>query len=86
MMGRNVTIRDNNGGHYMSLQGYKTSKPVIIGKHVWICEGATIMQGVKIGDGAIIGAHSVVYSNVPPFSLVSGNPAKVVQTNVYWKY
>ena len=86
MMGRNVTIRDNNGNHYMSLQGYKTSKPVIIGKHVWICEGATIMQGVKIGDGAIIGAHSVVYSNVPPFSLVSGNPAKVVQTNVYWKY
>lgn len=86
MMGRNVTIRDNNGHHYMSLQGYKPSKPVIIGKHVWICEGATIMQGVKIGDGAIIGAHSVVYSNVPPFSLVSGNPAKVVQTNVYWKY
>lgn len=86
MMGRNVTIRDNNGHHYMSLQGYKESKPVIIGKHVWICEGATIMQGVKIGDGAIIGAHSVVYSNVPPFSLVSGNPAKVVETNVYWKY
>lgn len=86
MMGRHVTIRDNNGGHYLSVQGYKVSKPVIIGKHVWICEGATIMQGVKIGDGAIIGAHSVVYSNVPPFSLVSGNPAKVVQTNVYWKF
>ena len=85
-IGRNVTIRDNNGHHYLSMQGYKESKPVIIGKHVWICEGATIMQGVKIGDGAIIGAHSVVYSNVPAFSLVSGNPAKVVQRNVYWKY
>ncbi len=85
-IGRNVTIRDNNGHHYLSLQGYKESKPVIIGKHVWICEGATIMQGVKIGDGAIIGAHSVVYTNVPSFSLVSGNPAKVVQNNVYWKY
>jgi acetyltransferase-like isoleucine patch superfamily enzyme/coenzyme F420-reducing hydrogenase beta subunit len=85
-IGRNVTIRDNNGGHYMSIQGYKTSKPVIIGKHVWICEGATIMQGVKIGDGAIIGSHSVVYSNVPAFSLVSGNPARVVQTNIFWKY
>ena len=85
-IGRNVTIRDNNGHHYLSMQGYKESKPVIIGKHVWICEGATIMQGVKIGDGAIIGAHSVVYSNVPAFSLVSGNPAKVVQKDVYWKY
>lgn len=85
-IGRNVTIRDNNGNHYISMQGYKTSKPVIIGKHVWICEGATIMQGVKIGDGAIIGAHSVVYTNVPPFCLVSGNPAKVVEKNVYWKH
>ena len=85
-IGRNVTIRDNNGHHYLSMQGYKESKPVVIGKHVWICEGATIMQGVKIVDGAIIGAHAVVYSNVPAFSLVSGNPAKVVQTNIYWKY
>lgn len=85
-IGRNVTIRDNNGYHYLSTQGYKVSKPVIIGKHVWLCEGCTIMQGVKIGDGAIIGAHSVVYNNIPPYSLVSGNPAKVVQTDVHWKY
>jgi acetyltransferase-like isoleucine patch superfamily enzyme/coenzyme F420-reducing hydrogenase beta subunit len=85
-IGRNVTIRDNNGGHYLSQQGYKNMRPVIIGNHVWLCEGCTIMAGVKIGDGAIIGAHSVVYSNVPPFSLVSGNPAKVVETNIYWKF
>lgn len=85
-IGRHVTIRDNNGGHYLSCQGYKVSKPVIIGKHVWLCESCTIMQGVKIGDGAIVGAHSVVYTNVPPNSLVSGNPAKVVQTDIYWKY
>ena len=85
-MGRNVTIRDNNGNHYISINGYKVSKPVRIGNHVWICEGATIMQGVKIGDGAIIGAHAVVYSNVPAYTMVSGNPAKVVEKNIYWKY
>lgn len=85
-MGRNVTIRDNNGNHYISINGYKESKPIKIGNHVWICEGATIMQGVKIGDGAIIGAHSVVYSNVPAYSMVSGNPARVVEENIYWKY
>lgn len=85
-IGRNVTIRDNNGGHYISLQGYKISKPVIIGNHVWLCESCTIMQGVKIGDGAIIGAHAVVTSNVPAYSLVAGNPAKVVQRDVCWKY
>jgi acetyltransferase-like isoleucine patch superfamily enzyme/coenzyme F420-reducing hydrogenase beta subunit len=86
MIGRNVTIRDNNGGHYLSQQGYKDTRPVIIGNHVWLCEGCTVMAGVRIGDGAIIGAQAVVYSNVPPFSLVSGNPAKVVETNIYWKY
>jgi acetyltransferase-like isoleucine patch superfamily enzyme/coenzyme F420-reducing hydrogenase beta subunit len=86
MMGRNVTIRDNNGDHYLSQQGYKNTRPVVIGNHVWLCEGCTIMPGVKIGDGAIVGAHSVVYTNVPANSLVSGNPAKVVQTDIFWKY
>ena len=85
-IGRNVTIRDNNGGHYLSVQGYKESRPVKIGNHVWLCEGCTIMPGAKIGDGAVIGAGAVVYGHIPPFSLVSGNPAKVVQTNIYWKF
>lgn len=86
MIGRNVTIRDNNGGHYMNLPGYKESRPVIIGDKVWLCEGCTIMPGVKIGDGAIIGAGSIVYSSVPPNTMVSGNPAKIVEKNVLWKY
>ena len=86
MMGRNVTIRDNNGGHYLSVQGYKESQPVKIGNHVWLCEGCTIMPGSTIGDGSIIGAGAVVYGKIPPNSLVSGNPAKVFQTNVQWKY
>ncbi len=86
MMGRNVTIRDNNGGHYLSVQGYKESQPVKIGNHVWLCEGCTIMPGAKIGDGAIIGAGSVVYGKIPPNCLASGNPARVIQTETYWKY
>ncbi|MDR1180523.1 MAG: Coenzyme F420 hydrogenase/dehydrogenase, beta subunit C-terminal domain [Bacteroidales bacterium] len=86
MMGRNITIRDNNGGHYLSQQGYKNTRSVVIGNHVWLCEGCTIMPGVKIGDGAIVGAHAVVYANVPAYSLVLGNPAKVVQTDIFWKY
>jgi Acetyltransferase (isoleucine patch superfamily) len=83
--GRNITIRDNNGDHYLNIPGYKDTAPVIIGDKVWLCESCTIMPGVKIGDGAIIGAHSVVYSNVPAHSLVSGNPAKVILNNVLWK-
>lgn len=86
MMGRNVTIRDNNGNHYLNRSGYKNSRPVIIGDKVWLCEGCTIMSGVKIGTGAIIGAHAVVTSNVPANAMVAGNPARIVDEDVLWKY
>lgn len=86
MMGRHVTIRDNNGGHWMNLPGYKNSKPVEIGDHVWLCEGCTIMPGVKIGTGAVVGAKAVVFNNVPANTLVTGNPAEVVCEQVEWKY
>lgn len=85
-IGRNVTIRDNNGNHYINRNGYKNSRPVVIGDKVWLCEGCTIMPGVKIGDGAIIGAHAFVTSNVPAHAVVSGNPAIVVDEDVLWKY
>ncbi len=86
MIGRNVTIRDNNGGHYLNRIGYRNTRPVIIGDKVWLCEQATIMPGVKIGDGAIVGACSFVTSNVPANCLVSGNPAQVVDKDILWKY
>lgn len=85
-IGRNVTIRDNNGEHYIDIPGYKTSSPIIIEDHVWLGEGCTILQGVKIGEGAVISARAVVSSNVPPHSIVSGNPAKVVQNDIRWKF
>ena len=85
-IGRGVTIRDNNGNHYINRSGYKNSKPVIIGDKAWLCEGCTIMPGVKIGAGAIIGAKAFVTSNVPPNSMVSGNPAVIVDEDVLWKY
>ena len=86
MIGRGVTIRDNNGNHYINRSGYKNSRPVIIGDKVWLCEGCTIMPGVKIGAGAIIGAHAFVTSNVPANALISGNPAVIVDEDVLWKY
>lgn len=86
ILGRNITIRDNNGDHFIAMRGYKVSRPIIIGQHVWLCEGATVMPGVKIGDGAIIGAKSLVLNNVPSFSLVTGNPAKIVEDGILWKY
>lgn len=85
-IGRGVTIRDNNGDHYINRCGYKNSRPVIIGDKAWLCEGCTIMPGVKIGPGAIIGAKAYVTSNVPANAMVSGNPAVIVDEDVLWKY
>lgn len=86
MIGRNVTIRDNNGSHFMNRSGCRNTRPVIIGEKAWLTEQCTIMPGVKIGDGAIIGARSFVASSVPDHTLVSGNPAQVVDEDILWKY
>ena len=51
----------------------------IIGNDVWIGQNATILPGVHIGDGAIIGASSVIGSNVAPYTIAIGNPAKALR-------
>lgn len=86
MLGRHITIRDNNGSHYMNRQGYRNTRPVIIGDKVWLTEQCTVMPGVKIGDGAIIGALSLVIRNVPAHCLASGHPAEVIDEDILWKY
>ncbi len=52
---------------------------IVIGDDVWIGYEAVIMQGVHIGDGAIIGARAVVTKNVPPYTIVGGVPAKEIR-------
>ena len=51
----------------------------VIGNDVWIGQNAVLLPGVTIGDGAIIGANSVVGSDVAPYTIVAGNPAKVIR-------
>ena len=51
----------------------------VIGNDVWIGQNARILPGVSIGDGAIIGAFSVVGHDVEPYSIVAGNPAKLIR-------
>jgi len=53
-------------------------RPVVIGSRCWIGARAIILKGVRIGDGAIVGAGSVVTRDVPAWSVVAGNPARVV--------
>lgn len=66
------------------LGDYKTKGDVVIGNDVWIGRGATILSGVWIGDGAVIGAEAVVASDVEPYSIVVGNPARCVKYRFLW--
>jgi acetyltransferase-like isoleucine patch superfamily enzyme len=59
----------------------KDIRPVRICRYAWIGNGAHIMKGVTIGEGAVIGANSVVINDIPPYSLALGNPAEVFFRN-----
>ena len=67
----------SSASHYL---GHPKSKGnVIIGNDVWIGAKAVILSGVSIGNGAVIGTHSVVTKDVPAYSIVAGNPAKHIK-------
>ena len=54
-------------------------RPIVLEDKVWIGINSTILQGVTIGYGAIVGAQSVVTRDVPPMTIVAGNPARIIK-------
>lgn len=72
------TISHNSGDIFspINMQGINVA-PVIIENNVWIGLGTKVLQGVRIGEGSIIGAGSLVTKDVPPYSIAYGTPAKV---------
>lgn len=66
----------------MRLQGFKNCEPITIEDDVWIGSRVTILPGVKVGKGAIIGAGAVVTKDVLPYTIVGGNPAKLIKSRV----
>ena len=71
----------NENGNYLKNKNWNfvNSQPIKIEDNVWIGTEALILKGVTVGEGAIIGARSVVTKDVPPYTLVAGNPAKVIK-------
>lgn len=64
---------------YFEEEFFSGKRDTVVGHDVWIGHGATIMPGVTLGHGAIVGTGSVVTKDVPPFTVVGGNPARVLK-------
>lgn len=86
MIAPNVVIVAFNHGYAddllpMALQSF-TEAPIYIEDDVWIASNCTIVKGIRIGKGSIIGANSFVNKDVPPFSIMGGVPAKLLRSRV----
>lgn len=85
LIAANVQIIDANG-HELSFDNVvnrintsSCGKPIVIEDNVWIGLNAVILPGVKVGRGSVIGANTVVSTDVPPMVIFSGNPGRVVK-------
>ena len=89
MNGANHQMNTVSTFPFYTLEGWNMNPPetedlqlrgdTVIGNDVWIGQNATILPGVKIGDGAIIGANSVIGSDVEAYTIVAGNPARIIR-------
>ena len=81
MIGPNVSLITS--GHPLEPSQRRAcvvAKPIAIERNVWIAAGATIIGGVTVGENSVVAAGSVVTKNVPPNTLVGGNPARVIRS------
>jgi acetyltransferase-like isoleucine patch superfamily enzyme len=81
LIGPNVSIV--TAGHPLEPSQRRTAtigRPIVIEQNVWIAAGATIIGGVTVGKNSVVAAASVVTKDVPPNTLVGGNPARVIRS------
>ena len=80
MIGPNVSIITTSHPIEPSQRRTVTiGKPIVIERNVWIAAGATIIGGVTIGENSVVAAGSVVTKDVPPNTVVGGNPARIIR-------
>lgn len=92
LLGGNVVVRDSDG-HLVydlpqndDLQIHQSEKAVHIGNHVWIGNEASILKGVTIGDGCIVGYGAIVPKSVDEKNcLIGGIPGRILKRNISWK-
>ena len=87
MLSHDIHMQPHNQHGIIDLetrQLVKAKRNITLGDHVWIGRAVSVLPGVTIGDGAIVGANSVITKDVPANSAVAGYPARVVRENCTW--
>ena len=79
-IGPKVCLITENHGILPSERRILTSKPVTLCNNVWVGAGAIVLPGVTVGENSVVGAGAVVTHDVPPYTVVAGNPARVIKT------
>lgn len=85
VIGNNAVVSQRTylctASHDISLASQpQTEKPIIIGDRAWVAAEAFIGPGVTVGEGAVVGARAAVFKDVEPWTVVGGNPARVIKT------
>lgn len=87
-IGYHCLIMDSDGHPLVPGEPIKEA-PITIGRHVWIASKVSILQGVTIGDFAVVATGAVVTRDVPPYAVVAGVPAKIVRmldSSISWRF
>lgn len=79
LIGHNVVFATLNHGFAPADRASLYPAPIVLGKNVWIGSNSTLLQGIRIGDNAVIGAGSVVTKDVPANTIVGGVPARILR-------
>lgn len=90
LLGSKVIITDHNHGQYSrehtspliapALRPLDHDRRVVIGRNAWLGDGVVVTPDSCIGEGAVIGANSVICGNIPPFAIAAGVPAEILKT------
>lgn len=89
MFANTITVRNADSHKIYSMDtGERLNNPkdIHIGNHVWIAARCMILKGVKIGEGSVVGANSIVTKDIPQNVIAAGVPANIVKQNIEWRY
>lgn len=86
MFSRSVKLMTSDG-HDILIDGKRINqaKDIVIGNHVWLADNVTVLKGVTVGDGSIVGINSTLTKSIGSGEVAAGMPAKVISTGVSWR-